>query len=156
MVDLTSISAMLAAIGVTVGVVFAILQLRDLVKTRQTDLAMRLYQHFGTKEFMDSWWQVATREEKDYNEYVKKYGGVELLQLGTFFEGIGILLHRKLMDINMARDLFSDSIKLIWEENGPILKKMVEQRNIPKGWQWFEYLYQEMQKREQTLQQIPQ
>jgi len=153
MVDLTSISAMLAAVGVTVGVIFAILQLRDLVKTRQTDLAMRLYQHFGTKEFVNAWWQVSTREEKDYDEYVKKYGGVELLQLGIFFEGIGILLHRKLMDMNMARDLFSESIKLIWEQNGAILKKMVEQRNIPKGWQWFEYLYNEMQKREQRLQQ---
>ena len=83
MVDLTSVSALLAAIGVTVGVIFAIVQLRDLVRTRQTDLAMRLYQHFGTKEFVNAWWQVSTREEKDYNEYVKKYGLRDLANLNT-------------------------------------------------------------------------
>ncbi len=151
MVDLTSISALLAAIGVLVGVIFAILQLRDLVKTRQTDLAMRLYQHFGTKEFMNAWWQIATREEKDYNEYVKKYGGAELLQVGVFFEGIGIMLHRKLMDINMAADLFSESVKLVWEKNKPILEEIAGQHNIPEAWQWFEYLYNELQEREQRV-----
>jgi hypothetical protein len=40
MVDLTSISAILAAIGVLVGVVFAILELRNLVKTGRTDLVI--------------------------------------------------------------------------------------------------------------------
>lgn len=152
----SAVSAVVAAIGVLVGVVFTVLELRNLVKARQTDLAVRLYQHFGTKEFMNSWWQITAREEKDYKEYVKKYGGADLLQVGVFFEGIGILLHRKLMDINMAGDLFSESIKLIWEKNESILKEMVEQRNIPEAWQWFEYLYNEMQKREQRLHQTQQ
>ena len=156
MVDIPSISAVVAATGVLIGLILTILELRNLVRQRQTDLAMRLYQHFGTKEFMNSWWQVTTREERDYNEYVKKYGGADLLQVGVFFEGIGILLHRKLMDIDMAGDLFSESIKLIWEKNKSILKEMVEQRNIPKAWQWFEYLYNEMQKRDQRLQQTQQ
>jgi hypothetical protein len=150
--DIASVTGMIAAVGVIVGVVFTVVELRNLVRQRQTDLAMRLYQHFGTKEFMNSWWQVTTREAKDYDEYVEKYGGVDLLQVGVFFEGIGILLHRELIDITMARDLFSESIKLIWEKNEAILKEMVKQRNIPEAWQWFEYLYNKVQKPEQTLQ----
>ncbi len=42
MLDIASISAVVAAGGVIVGVVFAVLELRNLVKTRQTDLALRL------------------------------------------------------------------------------------------------------------------
>ena len=156
MLDIPSISAVVVAIGVIVGLGFTVLELRNLVKQRQTDLAMRLYQHFGTKEFMNSWWQITTREEKEYKEYVKKHGGAEFLQVGAFFEGIGILLHRKLVDIDVVRDLFSESIKLIWEKNESILKEMVDERNIPEAWQWFEYLYNEMQKREQRLQQTQQ
>jgi len=57
---------------------------------------------------------------------------------------------------DMAGDLFSESIKLVWEKNEAFLKEMVEQRNIPAAWQWFEYLYNEMQKREQRLQQTQQ
>ena len=154
MVDISTVSIVVASAGVLIAAAYYVQEIRHQNTMRQTELAMRLYQHFGTKEFMNSWWQVTTREEKDYNEYVKKYGGVELLQVGVFFEGIGILLHRKLMDIDMAGDLFSESIKLIWEKNESILKEMVEQRNIPKAWQWFEHLYNEMQKREQQLARI--
>jgi len=92
-------------------------------------------------------WQVTTREEKDYNEYVKKYGGTELLQISVFFEGIRILLHRKLIDINMVRDLFGEPIKLIWEKNEPILKEMHADACL-----WFEYVYKEIKKREQRKQ----
>lgn len=95
---------------------------------------------------MNSLWQVTTRQEKDYKEYVNKYGGTELLQISVFFEGMGILLHRKLMDIDMARDLFGEPIKTIWEKNKPILKEMHADKCF-----WFEYLCNEMKKREQQL-----
>ncbi len=151
MVDIIEVSAVVAAVGVLIGVIYYVLDIRNQTKMRQTDLAIRLYQHFGTKEFLNSWWQVTTRKEKNYNEYIKNYGGTDLLHVGVFFEGIGVLLHRKLIEIDMARDLFSDSIKIVWEETEPILKKMVEQRSIPEGWQWFEYLYNKVKRREQQL-----
>ena len=50
--DVASVSAVVAAGGVIVGVIFAVLELRNLVKTRQTDLALRLYSQFGSKEFL--------------------------------------------------------------------------------------------------------
>ena len=43
MLDIPSISAIVAAIGVIIGVVFTVLEPRNLVKTRQTDLMIRLY-----------------------------------------------------------------------------------------------------------------
>ncbi len=144
--DIASISAIVAAGGVIVGAALAVMELRNLVRARQTDLAMRLYQQFGAKEFMDSWWRVTSSEERDDSEFFEKQSATDLLQVAVFFEGIGILLHRKLMDIDMARDLFSESVKLVWERNESILKGLVEQRNIPEAWQWFEYLYNEMKR----------
>jgi len=40
MLDIPSISAIVAAVGVIVGFVFTVLELRNLVKARQTDPAM--------------------------------------------------------------------------------------------------------------------
>jgi hypothetical protein len=54
-----------------------------------------------------------TREEKDYNEYIKKQVAVELLQISTYSEGVEILLHKKLLDIDMVRELFGEPIKMI-------------------------------------------
>ncbi len=150
--DIASISAVVAAVGVIVGVVFTVMELRNLVRQRQTDLAMRLYQHFGTKEFMDSYWQVITSEGKDYDVYAQKHGGKEIFHVSVFFEGVGILLHRKFIDIDMAADLFSESIRGIWERNKTVLEGMTEQYNLRGGFQWFEYLYNELQRREQRLQ----
>jgi len=48
MLDIPSISVMVAAAGVIVGVVFTVLELRNLIKQRQTDLVTRLYSIMGS------------------------------------------------------------------------------------------------------------
>ena len=59
MVDLTSISVMLAAIGVFVGVVIAVLELRNLkrqreieIETRQAQLFMQICDYFYRQDFL--------------------------------------------------------------------------------------------------------
>ncbi len=76
-VDIQTVSIVIASASVVAGVIYYALQIRNQSRVRQTDLTLRLYQQFGSKEFMNSWWQVITREEKDYNEYVKKYGATD-------------------------------------------------------------------------------
>jgi len=147
-VDIQTVSIAIASASVVVGVIYYALQIRNQSRMRQTDLTMRLYQQLGSDVFMNYWWQATTREEKDYNEYVKKDGAVALLQVSTYFEGVGILLHRKLLDIDMAIEFFGEPVKMIWEKNRSILREMHSDKCF-----WFEYLYNEMKKREQKLQQ---
>jgi len=151
MLDTPSISAVAAAIGVIVGFIFAILELRNLVKTRQTDLVIRLYSTFGSKEFQEAYQKVATTEYKDYNDW-RKNVGVNSVEVGTFFEGIGVLLYRKLVDISLVDDLFSGPIKMTWEKMKPIAEVARKQFDYPQLYEWFEHLYNEMKKRGQTLQ----
>ena len=154
MLDISSINAIsgiLAAIGVIVGVVFAVLQLRDLAKTRRTDLVIRLYSAFGSKEIQEAWEKLRTREFEDYSAYSKEYGLLEINTVGWFFEGVGVLLARKLIDIGLVDDLFSSPVKRAWERMKPIAEGMRKQTQRPQIWEWFEYLYNEMQRREQEL-----
>jgi hypothetical protein len=146
MVDIQTISIAVASASVTVAAIYYAFQIRNQNRMRQTDLTVRLYQQLTSKPFMNYWRQAITREGKDYNEYVKKQGAVELLQISTYFEGVGILLHRKLLDIDMARELFGEPMKSIWEKNEPILKEMHSDKCF-----WFEYLYNEVKKKEQKL-----
>jgi hypothetical protein len=136
MVDIQTVSIAIASASVVAGVIYYALQIRNQNRMRQTDLTMRLYQQLESKEFMNYWRQAITREKKDYNEYIKNEGAVELLQISTYFEGVGILLHRKLLDIDMAIELFGEPIKMIWEKNEPLLKEMHSDKCF-----WFEYLY---------------
>ena len=158
MVDITSISALVAALGVIVGVVFAVLQLRDLVKTRQTDLAIRLYSQVCDKEHIEAWGKYITAEYKDYNDFVEKYGPlfsdkpvpVAFMMVSHYFEGIGVLLHRKLVDIDLVLDIFA--IGMLWEKMKPLAEGIRKELDQPSFYEWFEYAYNEMKKRQQTLQ----
>ena len=153
MVGITEISAIVAAVGVLVGVVFTVLQLRDLVKTRQTDLIMRLYSRFGSEGFQKALEKVRRREALSFHDYEEKYGWAEWITIGTFYEGIGILLSRKLIDIGLVDDLFTSPIKMAWELMKTTIIEARKERGQPTIFEWFEYLHNEMKKREQKLQQ---
>ena len=153
MVDITEISAMVAAAGVLVGVVFTVLQLRDLVKTRQTDLIMRVYSHYGSEGFQKAFDKFRLRKTKHIRDYEEKYGRAEFIVIGTFFEGIGILLRRHLIDIALVDDLFTSPTKLAWSEMKDSIIEVRKEYGMPTIFEWFEYLYNELKKREQKLQQ---
>jgi hypothetical protein len=158
MLDIQSISIVIAATSIVVGVIFAVLQLRNAMKQRRTEILMNLYSRFGSAEFANALDRIRTSEYKDYHEYVKRYGVADLFQVGSVFEGLGFLLHRKLVDKDLA-SLFTSSESLItWEKIKPIVedaRRQLGQRKvgeyIPKL-VWWEYFYNEVKKREQTQQ----
>jgi len=149
--DIPSISAIVAATSVAVGVLYYSFQIRHQTKIRQTDLVMKLYSTYGSKEFQDALWKTMAREYKDYNDYEQKYGWPEVVEVGTFFEGIGLLLKRKLIDIQLVDDLFTGPVRLAWEKMKLMIEGARKHLNMPTAYEWFEYLYNEMQKRTQQL-----
>ena len=151
---LQTVSIAIASAGVFVAAVYYILQIRHQTKIRQTDLVIRLYSTYGSKEFHEAWATVRELEFKDYDDFMKKYGwSAAMSEVGLFFEGVGVLLHKKLVDISMLDDLFTGPVKMTWEKMKPMIEGHREQRKYPQFYEWLEYLYNELKKREQKLQQ---
>ena len=153
-VDLTEISAIIATAGVLVGVVYYILGIRHQAQTKQTDLVMRLYAIFSSSEFQDAWTKVKKRAQEfddinDVNEFEEKVGGLrEFNQVCLFFEGVGILLKRKIVNYTIIDDLFGGAIARAWEKVRTGIIRSRQQQNDPTIYYYFEYLYNEMKKRE--------
>jgi hypothetical protein len=152
MVDIQTVSIAVASASVVAGVAYYVFQIRHQTRIRQTDLVMKLYSQFNSLEFQKVWHEVLKREAKDYYDYEKKYGLVEFTAIGIFFEGIGILLRRKLIDIELVDDMFTTPVKWTWEKMKDIALEWRKVRNAPEILEWLEYLYNEMKKREQRLQ----
>lgn len=160
MVDITEISAIVAAAGVLVGVVYYILDIRYQARTRQTDLMMRLYLTWGSEEYKKGFGPFVGLEIKDYDSFVKKYGSLtspEHSQIWTdidrytwFFNGIGYLVYHKFADVEQVEDLFGYTIIAFWEKTKPLVEGWRKQLNSPKSARWLEYLSNEMKKREQA------
>ena len=154
MVDVQTVSIGIASASVVVGVVYYAFQLRNQARTRQTDLVMRLYATFSSNDFQDAWVKVRERASDfesidDIYDFDKKVGLREVNQVCLFFEGIGILLQRKLVDTKMIEDLFGGAIARAWEKMKTGVTKARRQLNDPTIYYYFEYLYNEMKKREQ-------
>jgi hypothetical protein len=152
MVDIQTVSVAIASTSVVIVAIYYVFQIRHQTRLRQTDLVMRLYSTFGSKEFQDAWTRIESIEFKNYDEYVKKCGLGDYAQCATFFEGIGVLLQKKLIDINLIDALFSVPLKHMYERMKPIIEGNREQFHDQRVFENFEYVYNEMQKREQKLQ----
>lgn len=133
MLDIQTLSIAIAAVSVVAGVIYSSIQLRNQTKARQTDLVMRYYATFATKEFQDSWEQLLAREVTDHVDMH--------MRACILFEGVGVLLHRKLIDISLVDDLFSYPIKRIWEKVKPLVVDARKSLDSPQLYEWFEYLY---------------
>ena len=99
----------------------------------------------------------------EFKDFVKKYGHwtlgkpahIAIFRVCWFFNGIGVLLHKKLADIGLVDDLFGYMVIWIWEKIKPWVEGERKQFNQPRSLEWFEYLYNEMRPlREQRLAKI--
>ena len=161
--DIATISTVIAAISVVVGVIFAILQMRDANKTRKTGLIIQLNPSLSVSynEFVEAQSKLLSLEYEDYDDFKKKHGEITsagetqkaIQVIGGYFEGMGFLLHRQLIDIGIVDYLTGgvEGVKMLWDKVKPILEGFHKEYNLPRPFQWAEYLYNELQKREQSL-----
>jgi hypothetical protein len=148
MVDITEISAMVAAAGVLVGVVYYILDIHNQAMIRKTDLLVRLFSTMMSKDWLEAWENVRERETLDYEDYREKYGFVEANEIYVYLDQLGRLLQKGLIDLDLL-PLETGQIGIMWEKLKPILEGSRKKFNEPKLGCGFEYLYNEVKKREQ-------
>jgi len=169
MVDIQTVSIAIASAGVFLAAIYYIFQIRHQTRIRQTDLVIRLFSTFLSQEAMDEFMRFSKLEFDDYEDYVKKYGPIlsgdkgglgfndtpefrGLLFVDNFFNEVGCLLYRKLIDADLVRDVFTYRIEFLWKKAEPLIQGVRKESNQPEMGKWFEYLYNEMKKREQKLQ----
>jgi len=144
-VDIQTVSIAVASASVTMAAIYYIFQIRHQTGIRQTDLVIRLYSATSSKEFLEAWEKFRDREIKSMEDYKEKYGALEFNQVMAVYAEVGALLRRKLIDIDLVYDLFGDAVQRVKEKIKHLDRMTYE--NTP-----FEYLYDEVKKREQKLQ----
>jgi len=159
MVDIQTISIAIASTGVVVGIIYYAFQVRHQTKLRQTDIIMKLHSQACSKEFVEAYQKISNIQFNDYDDFVEKYGSLyaegpeqtAIIMCAMFMEGIGVLLHRKLVDIEAIQELFP--VENGWRKLEPILIGTRKQLGTSGIYEWFEYLYNEVKNREKKLQQ---
>ena len=155
MIDFQTISASLAALGILVASIYYTLTVRNQTRTRQAQLFMQIYGVFRTGEFQDNITEIWSWKWNDYDDFLEKYGPTTnpnawraLGSVAGYFEGIGLMVNKKLIDISLVENLMSTHIIYFWEKTEFLSIELRREFNRPQIDVWKEYLYNEIKKRE--------
>jgi hypothetical protein len=159
MVDIQTVSIAVASTGVLLAAIYYIIQIRHQTKLRQTDIIMKLYSTFNSREHTEARLTALWLEYKDYKDFVEKYDSptsnrsmmASLVISINYFNEVGMLLHKGFIDIESLHDLFGYRVTSFWKRLKPLIEEW--RKEEPQTAKWFEYVYNEMEKREQKLQQ---
>ncbi len=149
--DISSISAIIATAGVIIGFIFTYLQLRDLARTRRTELRWRILESVNSKEFLEAAMKVMDVEFNDAKDFQEKYGSdlrMEMTLVLNLFDAIGELLRKGLTDYEIVSSM---PVVVIWEKVKPFVEGARKAANDPSWWTNFEYFYNETKKRQRQL-----
>ncbi len=148
--DITSFSAIVAAISVVIGVIFAILQMRHTTRMRHTELVIQLNPALkaNINDLIEASKKIWSLEFNSYEEYLEKYGNPmfdkAIVTIASYYDGLGFLLYKRLItDIDIIEYFTEGSIIQIWEKLKPIIVGMRKAMNSPELFKSFEYLYKE-------------
>jgi hypothetical protein len=152
MVDIQTVSIAVASASVVLAAIYYVFQVRHQTKIRQTDLLTRLYSIMVSKDWLEAWQKVQSREALNYGDYLEKYGFVELNEIFVFFDQLGRLMKKGLIDIELI-PLTYGQVSATWEKIKPVLEGSRKRYNAPKHGEYAEYLCSELKKIEQKLEQ---
>jgi hypothetical protein len=140
MIDIPTVASIVTTVSIVVGVVFTILEIRHLARTRKTEVIMKIYDRFGTREVVEAINRVGNAKFENIAEYGKKYGFTNVTMIAELFEGIGVLLEQNLIDIKMVDKLFGPTLNLLWVRMKPVLYAMREGLKEPFFFSHYGYL----------------
>ncbi len=157
-ITLQTLIMLIQAVGILVAVIYHILSLQNTRKnqqltleTRQTQLFMYLYDKFCSESFKRSYSEIMSWEWVDFDDYSRKYGPFTNPEkdfirrnIGSFFEGLGVLVKNEQISPELVDDLMSQHIITYWEKFGPIIKEARTILKYPHAAEWVEYLYNQI------------
>ena len=156
-----SIPYVLTGIGIIVSILYYTNVLGNANKTqqmqletRQAQLFMQIYDKWTDPEFNEMVNEVIHKEWKDYDEWYDNTNNWahnsentgKNRAVGQYFEGIGVLVKRGLVDVQLVDDMMSGFVLAYWNIQGPYYKEFRKRFNAPAVLEWAEYLYEEVRK----------
>ena len=152
MIDIQTVSAIAAAMSVAISAVIGVIQFRNLVKTRQAQFFMELYNRFSEKDILTMYVEIVMLWKwKDFNDFLEKYGPEKDLNefmkwvvVTTHLENMGLITYEKMVDIHFVANLIGSAIQDFWEKAEPILIEFRKKYNTPKIMPMTEYLYEQI------------
>ena len=156
--ELSILVQIISTLAMTLGIVFGILNLRNFQTSRRREAAILMLNSFQTMEFVRGLLYIFDLPDDASTEDLEnlpedKFMTIYLV-LGTW-ERLGILVYRGEIAIDLVDDAFSGPILQSWLKLGKYVESFRTRVNRATGFEWFQWLAERMQEREQHGSAIP-
>jgi hypothetical protein len=140
-----TIGILTACVSVVIGVINSIQSNREAkeqqqveVDTWQAELFIRLYDRYSSVDFRDTITKMMQWTWTDYEDFMRKYGSEAnsdawnaFITMQNYFEGVGVLVQRELIDLRLVDDLLWNITTYFWEKFGPGLIESRQRSTLP-------------------------
>lgn len=155
MVDIETISIVIAIVSLSIATIYSALTLRNRNRALQAQLYTEIFDKFNTNEFIDSWIEVMYHQNrKAPEEWWDKYGpianreaAIKLFSVGILYQTIGMLARERLINPALVFRENPWAAVETWERLEPVVKLI--RKEDPKFWDSFKYLADQIKKRRQ-------
>jgi hypothetical protein len=161
MVDVQTIGVLVTAASVSVAAIYYAFTLRinlknqelslktqDLalksqeqtLETRQTQFFMQIYMKYLEDDlFGKNYWILMKREWDAPADYFQKFGtipeketdGGDLNKMMTFYEGVAVLVNRKMIDVGLLYELMPTNVTTFWAKYESVILYLRANRGTP-------------------------
>ena len=171
MTSIETVSIVIAAVSVVIGVINSIRSNQKAEQQRQTEILMQLYNRMQSNEIRDAYLDLKSREWNDYEEWYSHHNPMThrdawnaYITMLAFYNGVGILVQQNLIDLNLVEEMIGFQVMDVWHHSEFIIQANREHPPFTRDripwkrpmWQPLEWLNNQIRQRiEQTSISIP-
>lgn len=146
--DLQTISVIVAALSVVVGVIMSVLSMRNYTNSRRASIFLDFHKQ-ATQEFLEEVSEVLMEWSWDnYEQFIAKYGPqtslkywAKFIRIASFFDSMGKLLENKITDAKLIPEALAVTAIAWWEKIESIQEDIANRWQYSKSFNSSKFLY---------------
>ena len=115
--------------SVVVGIIYYLTIMRNSQKARQAQMLMQLHETKYDPEGMLAYFTLLNATWEDFDDYFQRYSRIpdpeftaKMESQMSYFEGLGVLLKNKMVDVNTVYDMMGSRIVSLWIKYESVIK----------------------------------
>ena len=151
MTDLSRLADMAEILGALVvigGLIFAVLQMRNIRQQRRELAAIELFRSFGNPEFNKAYEKVMRLPDGlSAAEIEARHPDLEhcAMLISTTMENIGVMTYQRIVPYLVVNDLIGSSTGLLWNKLEQWVFDLREELGSPDAFEWFQWLTERLE-----------
>ena len=154
MTDLSTLANMAEILGVIIvigGLIFAMLQMRQIRQQRRELAAIELFRFFGNAKFSAAYQRILRLpDDMSVTDIRDKQDNLEdaAMLISATMENIGVMTFQRIVPFVVVNNLIGSSTTILWRKLEQWAYALREELDDPQAFEWFQWLAERLEEYE--------